>query len=202
MVTQHQKNQIKHLHELRRFTRARVRILRKEYLEVAHVGKLGAYSSDSDFDDWKARRALRDYIQHRYDLARAELKAIEAEYQVLRSEQSAAQSANQAAVIDEPFPGPFTWAAHVSGDYDCTFHFHNLEDLAVWMKSDFLKIKENYGKLTIKQERLTGLSIGDICRVWGDGINEYKIVGFEKWSTHYYGFVLDSGCVESVHKCY
>ena len=201
MSTQHQKNQLKHLHELRRFARARVRILRKEYMEVARVGKLGAYSSDSDFDDWKARRALRDYIQHRYDLARAELKGVDADYQVLRSEQRAVESTNQSASA-EHFPGPFIWAAHVSGSYDCTFYFKQQKDLANWLKADFLKLQEKYGELKVSQERLSGLKVGDTCHVYGDGNNEYKIVGFEKWAPNYYGFVLDSGFIESVHKCY
>lgn len=204
MSTQHQKNQLKHLHELRRFARARVRILRKEYMEVARVGKLGAYSSDSDFDDWKARRALRDYIQHRYDLARADLENVDAAYQALRYAQHSVEichSVTQSAPA-ESFPGPFTWAAHVSGDYNCTFHFKQQKDLATWLTAGFLKLQEKYGELKVSQETLPGLKVGDSCHVWGDGSDEYKIVDFKKWAPNCYGFVLDSGFIEPAHKCY
>jgi hypothetical protein len=44
--------------------------------------------------------------------------------------------------------------------------------------------------------------VGERCRVIGDGADEYVIESLVAYNANRYGFVLDSGWVEEVAKCY
>jgi hypothetical protein len=56
--------------------------------------------------------------------------------------------------------------------------------------------------LTYTVSRLPGLKVGDICHVNGEGLDKFAIKGMVLFSSDRYGFLLDSGCLEEVAKCF
>ena len=83
-----------------------------------------------------------------------------------------------------------------------SFVFTGQEQKNEWLRAGFESLQEKYGPLEYDEEALPGLMIGDKCRVLGDGSDVYTIEGLTKYEEHRYGFILDSGFVEEVAKCY
>jgi len=97
----------------------------------------------------------------------------------------------------------FTKAITVSGNLGSHFVFTCDEEKNHWVKNELPKLKAEYGNVNISNERdLPGFEIGDTCRVWGEGNEEFVIEDLKCYSPYRYGFLLDSGWYEEVAKCY
>jgi hypothetical protein len=96
----------------------------------------------------------------------------------------------------------FTKRVTVSGSFNSHFVFETADDVRQWLATDFIELNETYDDLTFKVTDLDGLKIGDKCHVIGDGNEEYTIIGIQKYSLNRYAFLLDSGFMEEVAKCY
>ena len=96
----------------------------------------------------------------------------------------------------------FTRAATVSGGLMSSYVFEDQKALDHWIATDFVKLEQTYGPLTLRIDTLPGLRIGDTCRVWGEGADTFVIEKLIKYSENRYGFILDSGWSEEVIKCF
>ena len=98
----------------------------------------------------------------------------------------------------------FTIHAKVSGGLNSNFVFSSAASLRQWQETVFPQLEKEYrhDKLRLEVYDLPGLQIGDKCRVWGEGTDDFRIRGIIQYSPHRYGFILDSGCTEEVAKCY
>jgi len=96
----------------------------------------------------------------------------------------------------------FTKKVNITGNYIASFVFRDEEEMNTWLNTEFPKLKKEHGELSYHTSDLDGLKVGDGCLVVGDGDEEYTIEGLVKYSEYSYGFVLDSGWVEPVSKCY
>lgn len=96
----------------------------------------------------------------------------------------------------------FKYSAFVSGNYSCLYVFENSQQLDSWTNSEFKKLKNQYGNLLLRVEVLDQLKIGDKCHVNGDGNEIYQILDITKFDEYQYGFILDTGFVENVAKCF
>lgn len=96
----------------------------------------------------------------------------------------------------------FTREVRVNGRFNTSYVFENDKQVSWWIETEFPKLLSKYGTLDFSVLLLPGLKIGDTCRVWGDGDEEYKIVGLVVWQPYRYGFILDAWCEEGVEKCY
>jgi hypothetical protein len=91
----------------------------------------------------------------------------------------------------------------VSGKLCSSFVFASQRSYLKWVIGPFRKLQKEYGDLNKSEYPLPGLRIGDKCRVHGEGPDIFTIEGIVKYnSPNRYGFLLDSGVVEDVHKCY
>lgn len=108
------------------------------------------------------------------------------------------------ATLPEPYPHPrfFLLLRVHSNRFSASFVFTGQEQKNEWLRAGFESLQEKYGPLEYDEEALPGLMIGDKCRVLGDGSDVYTIEGLTKYEEHRYGFILDSGFVEEVAKCY
>lgn len=96
----------------------------------------------------------------------------------------------------------FVIEANVKGALISSFCFESQEEFDAWKKSDFIELQQKYGPLTLSEGKLPGLSVGDTCCVYGEGMEEFKIVELIEYSKNRFGFVLDSGWSEEVVKCF
>lgn len=96
----------------------------------------------------------------------------------------------------------FRWRVTVKGDLQSNYVFQDLDELADWLKHDIPLLEEKYGELTYTITTLPELKIGDECFVMGEGYDKFKIMELTRYSPHRYGFILDSGFIEEVAKCY
>jgi hypothetical protein len=97
----------------------------------------------------------------------------------------------------------FTKAITVSGALGSHFVFTSDEEKTHWIENELPKLKAEYGNVDISFEwDLPGFEIGDTCRVWGEGDEEFVIEDLKCYSPYRYGFLLDSGWYEEVAKCY
>lgn len=97
----------------------------------------------------------------------------------------------------------FTKALTVGGDLSARFVFKNEKERTDWVENELPKLRNRYGNISIvKEYDLPGYQIGDICRVIGEGTDEFVIEEVFKYSPYRYGFRLDSGFCEEVAKCY
>ena len=89
-----------------------------------------------------------------------------------------------------------------TGNLMCNFVFEDKKSLDKWIETEVPKLKKEHKKLDFLVRSLPGLKVGDSCHVWGEADDVFKIERLVKWSEHRYGFVLNSGWVEEVAKCY
>lgn len=69
----------KNLHELRRFHRARVRILHEEYTRIC-LPKMDIGSSDTDYADYRFLVNMKEELKRRYEDACSTLNNVELAY--------------------------------------------------------------------------------------------------------------------------
>ena len=96
----------------------------------------------------------------------------------------------------------FHYMVNTTGNLVCNFVFEDKKALDTWVAKEFPKLKKKHKKLEYSVHTLPGLKVGDSCHVCGEADDVFKIERLIKWEDHRYGFVLDSGCVEEVAKCY
>ena len=95
----------------------------------------------------------------------------------------------------------FSISLSTSGDLYSSFVFSDNSELGSWLAEELPILKSKYN-ITYKVEKLDVLKIGDKCHVTGDGLDVYTIKKVIKFSPYRYGFVLNTGFVEEVAKCY
>lgn len=100
------------------------------------------------------------------------------------------------------FPGPFNFALTVSGNYSETLVFKGRKAMTLWIETESEILCEKYGELKISAKPLDRLKIGDACYLIPDENKMFRIIGWIKYSNNSYGFVLDSGEIVPVHKCF
>jgi hypothetical protein len=98
----------------------------------------------------------------------------------------------------------FKYSVVVKYNLQCSYHFTSLKECSNWINVEYPKLVEKYSDLTLEIRKLDNLKIGDRVYVYGDGdCGEGDIIkDVIKYSDNRYGFLLDSGCVEEVDKCY
>jgi hypothetical protein len=96
----------------------------------------------------------------------------------------------------------FTVCVQVKGGLISSFVFESEAQADKWMKTDFVQLCKEYGKLTAQRFALPGLRVGDLCNVWGEAQDQFRIVGLKKYSAERWAFILDSGWSEEVAKCH
>lgn len=96
----------------------------------------------------------------------------------------------------------FTKGLSVTGRLGSSFSFKDSEERDRFIREDLPLLEEKYGKLNYTLSDLPGLQIGDTCKVWGEGDEEFIIEGIKLYSKDRPGFILDSGWCEEVYKCY
>ncbi len=90
----------------------------------------------------------------------------------------------------------------VRGGLSSSFVFTDKDLMDSWIKTKIPYLKMVYKDISYSVHDLDGLQIGDSCHVVGDGREVYRITGLVPFDENRYGFVLDSGFVEEVAKCY
>ena len=96
----------------------------------------------------------------------------------------------------------YNTAVMIDGDLCATYCFSSEEDAATWVLEELPKLRREYGLLSSSMYSLDALEVGDTCRVYGDGYDEYTILEVKEQSPNRPVFILDSGWLESVHKRY
>ena len=96
----------------------------------------------------------------------------------------------------------FTRCVTLTGEYNATFVFQTQKAMEKWIASELPELEKRYGTLEVNTRTLQGLKVGDSCKVVGDGDLVYVIRRIREYSPNNYGFILDSGWVEPVYKCY
>lgn len=96
----------------------------------------------------------------------------------------------------------FIKRVRISGNFHTNYVFKSETELNNWLDKDLKELQKKYGELNVQITDLDGLNIGDNCYVIGDGDVVYRIIGLKNYSPNRYGFVLNSGWVEEVAKCY
>ena len=96
----------------------------------------------------------------------------------------------------------FTRRVRVSGKLLSNFVFADQAAVEVWQNEALPGLEKKYGKLDLTVSDLPGLKIGDRCHVIGEGSDVFTIERLVAWDADRFGFVLDSGWVEEVAKCY
>ena len=96
----------------------------------------------------------------------------------------------------------FHYMVTTTGNLLCNFVFEDKKALDTWIAKDFPKLQKQHKKLDFSVRPLPGLKVGDSCHVWGEADDVFKIERLVKFEEHRYGFVLDSGFIEEVAKCY
>ena len=83
-----------------------------------------------------------------------------------------------------------------------SYSFHSMNEVENWLETEFVQLKKTYDTLVYSVFDLPGLKVGEKCRVNGDGADVYKIIGVDERMKNRPLFVLDSGFVEEVQKCF
>lgn len=97
----------------------------------------------------------------------------------------------------------FKYCLTTRGNLGSCFHFEDKTSLDKWIKEELPQLNKEYkDTLTYYVRELDELKVGDICSVYGDGEEEYRILGIKKYSPNRFGFILDSGFAEEVGKCH
>ena len=96
----------------------------------------------------------------------------------------------------------FTRRVRTTGNLQSNYVFQNDSELSVWLRTELPKLESVHGTLGISTSDLPGLSVGDTCRVIGEGSDEFVIEKLINYSPYRYGFILDSGWSEEVAKSY
>lgn len=97
----------------------------------------------------------------------------------------------------------FTKRVSIRGRLLSSYVFQNQTEVNNWLEDVFPRLQAKYNNdLTYEVSDLDGLKVGDKCCVIGDGDEVYEILGMKVYSKNRYGFILDSGWVEEVAKCY
>jgi hypothetical protein len=96
----------------------------------------------------------------------------------------------------------FTHAFTMRGSYNTTYEFQSLEDANLFLKDEYPKYKEKYSNITYSILDLEIFKFNDHCNVHGEGTDKFKIIGINKYSEYSYGYILNNGFVEPVHKCH
>lgn len=96
----------------------------------------------------------------------------------------------------------FYYGIAVTGGLISSFEFETKEQVEEWVKLKLPILEEKYGNLKFVVYDLPGLKVGDKCRVYGEGSDEFVIESIKQYSEDRWGFCLDSGWSEEVYKCY
>lgn len=96
----------------------------------------------------------------------------------------------------------YTKALSIRGELWSSYSFISEEDRTRFINEDLIELKKTYSNLIISTFDLPGLKIGDTCKVCGEGVTEFTIIGIKIYSKDRPGFILDSGWCEEVVKCY
>lgn len=96
----------------------------------------------------------------------------------------------------------FKHAVHVRGGFNSSYVFTSKELMESWIKTKIPYLIMVYKDISYSVIDLPGLQVGEECRVHGDGDEVYRITGLIPYNENRYGFILDSGFVEEVVKCY
>ena len=96
----------------------------------------------------------------------------------------------------------FGTVVHVKGDCIISFVFSNKNAASFWVQEVFPRMKKETPNLSYTLKTIDRLRVGDKCYVRGDGSEVYTIDGLVRYSDNRYGFLLNSGWTEEVHKCY
>lgn len=88
------------------------------------------------------------------------------------------------------------------GNLSANYVFSSDKEVNDWLYSDLPLLEKKYGKLTYTITELDGLKVGDICKVIGEGDEDFVVEKLISYSKNRYGFVLNSGWTEEVAKCY
>lgn len=83
-----------------------------------------------------------------------------------------------------------------------SYSFHSMNEVENWLETEFVQLKKTYDTLVYSVFDLPGLKVGEKCHVNGDGAEVYKIIGVDERMKNRPLFVLDSGFVEEVQKCF
>ena len=102
-------------------------------------------------------------------------------------------------VLDKPI---FTKMIRTKGSLISSFVFTKEEDVDRWKREELPKLRSQYGDIVFAEHNLWGLGVGDSCRVLGEGLDTFEIVGIKRYSKDRYGFNLAFWCTEEVAKCY
>ncbi len=96
----------------------------------------------------------------------------------------------------------FKFAGRVRGNLQASFVFQNKREITKFLKTEFLELEAEYGKLTFEAEKLPGLKIGDHCLCLGEGRDVLRVEAIRQYGPYSWGFGLSHGCWEEVAKCW
>jgi hypothetical protein len=96
----------------------------------------------------------------------------------------------------------FSHALNIRGEYNTTYEFQSIEDVDNFLKNEYPKYKEKYSNITYSILDLEIFKFNDNCNVNGEGTDNFKIIGLNKYSKYSYGYILNNGFIEPVHKCH
>ena len=96
----------------------------------------------------------------------------------------------------------YNTAVNIDGDLCATYCFESESDSSYWIREELPKLRKKYGNLSCRRYALDALEVGDTCRVSWEGYDECVILEVKEQSPNRPVFILDSGWLESVHKCY
>ena len=97
----------------------------------------------------------------------------------------------------------FRWKVSVRGELIASYVFQDLQEVDSWLNFELQNLNKQYDTdLEYKITTLDELKVGDTCHVDGEAQDIFKIIELLRYSPHRYGFILDSGVVEEVAKCY
>ena len=96
----------------------------------------------------------------------------------------------------------YNTAVRISGGLLATYTFESEELAITWVEKEVPGLRSEYGSINFDIYDIEPLEVGGTCYVSGEGSEVFTILEVHETSPHRPVFVLDSGFVESVYKCY
>ncbi len=96
----------------------------------------------------------------------------------------------------------FKFVGRVRGNLQASFVFQNKREINQFLRTEFIKLEEEFGELTFELETLPGLKIGDYCFCYGEGREALRVEAIRQIGPYSWSFGLSHGWWEEVAKCW
>jgi hypothetical protein len=109
---------------------------------------------------------------------------------------------NGTKTLDSGMKIMFTHRLKVSGSYNANLVFKSKAQLDYYLEHEIHALEYDYPGIRYDVFEMKPLKVGDECYVLNDDDNIYEIQGLACIEPFRYGYILSSGFIEDVAKCY